>query len=265
LARSGSLSMPPLSCEGGESAKALFRERGERGRTHVSPNGLDLSNVEDERVHETENVEGHLLRREGAAALSLDTLSDGVGSVHETGTTSPSCEREYEPVRGERGRRRKQRTDDGSGNAEVLSPRLGRPAVEESLERDLRLRVETVVTEETVVGREGKDDLSGASGELEGSLLRLDGTEETEDVGEHDTVSELGAVVETVDLATVLGKGGEGEDVVEVHSETLVFVVDVVDKGFDVLLGTLVEGNDSERGTLGTALLVDRLVVLDAA
>jgi hypothetical protein len=115
-----------------------------------------------------------------------------------------------------------------------------------------------------VVGRKGKDDFGGTSGELESSLLRLDGTEETEKVGKHDTVSEFGSIIETVDFATVLGKGCEGKDVVEIHSETLVLRIDVVDESLDILLRTLVERNNGERRSLGTALLVDSLVVLDA-
>jgi hypothetical protein len=115
-----------------------------------------------------------------------------------------------------------------------------------------------------VVGREGEDDLSRASDELESRLLGLDGTEESEEVGEHDAVRELGAVVETVDLPAVLGEGSEGEDVVEVHAESLVLGVDVVDERLDVLLRSLVEGNDGETRSLATALLVNGLVVLDA-
>jgi len=71
-------------------------------------------------------------------------------------TKKGSCRRE----------RRRDSPDDGSSEAEVLSPGLGVPSLEESLERDLGLGVETVVSEETVVGRERKDDLGGSSDEV---------------------------------------------------------------------------------------------------
>lgn len=115
-----------------------------------------------------------------------------------------------------------------------------------------------------MVGRQWEDDFGRTSDELKGGLLGLDGSEETEEVGEHDAVSELGAVVESIDLTTVLGKSGEGENVVKVHAETLLLVVDVVDESLDVLLRSLVEGDDGETRALGSALLVDGLVVLNS-
>lgn len=115
-----------------------------------------------------------------------------------------------------------------------------------------------------MVGRERQDDLGRASDELESGLLRLDRSEEAQQVGEHDTVGELGAVIKSIDLTAVLGQSSEGEDVVEIHAESFLLVVDVVDESFDVLLRSLVEGDDGEARALGSALLVDGLIVLDA-
>ena len=51
--------------------------------------------------------------------------------------------------------------DNRTSETEILAPTLRVPAVEERLERDLRFGVETVVAEQTVVGRERQDDLRG--------------------------------------------------------------------------------------------------------
>ena len=91
-------------------------------------------------------------------------------------------------------------------------------------------------------------------------LLVLDGAEETEKVDQHDAVSELRFVVEPVDLSPVLWNSGEGENVVKIEAESL---VDVVDEGLNILLGTLVEGNNGQSGTLAAEPLEDALVVLD--
>lgn len=150
--------------------------------------------------------------------------------------------------------------DDGAGETEVLAPALTVPAVEERLKRDLGLGVKTVVSEQTVVGREGKDDLCGTSNEVATGLLVLDDTKKTEEIDEHDTVSKLRPVVETVNLATVLGNSREWKDVVKIEAKS---GVNVVNKGLDVLLRALVEGDDSERRPLAAEPLEDALVVLD--
>lgn len=214
-------------------------------------------------MHESEDVERHLLGGEGPAALGLDALGDGAGGAHEARAASPTWR-----TRGQRHEKEKQekgRTDDGTGDAEVLAPALGAPAVEERLERDLALAVESVVAEQAVVRRQREDDLGRARDELERGLLRLDGAEQAEQVREHDAVRELRAVVKAVDLAAVLGQRGERQDVVEVHAESLLLVVDVVDERLDVLLRALVEGHDGEARALASALLEDALVVLDPA
>lgn len=163
-----------------ELSSDLGRDLGEvrklvHASVEVGPNGLDLSDVEEERVHDwkrggestidpsvmriyvtqtrgakklltTKNVERHLLGGEGTDSELLESLSNGVGSRHETSSSRPS--------------------DDGTGKAEVLAPRLGSPSVEEGLERDLGLGVKTIVTKETVVGREGKNNLGGSGDEV---------------------------------------------------------------------------------------------------
>ena len=72
-------------------------------------------------------------------------------------------------------------------------------------------------------------------------LLVLDGTKETEEVNKHNAMGQLGLVIEPVDLSPILWYGGEGKDIVEIETKGLVYVVD---EGLDVLLGTLVKGND---------------------
>ena len=91
-------------------------------------------------------------------------------------------------------------------------------------------------------------------------LLVLDGAEETKKVDQHNAVGQLRFVVEPVDLSPVLWNGGKGENVVKIEAESL---VDVVDEGLNVLLGTLVERNNGQSGTLAAEPLEDALVVLD--
>ena len=212
-------------------------------------------------MHQSEDVEGHLLRREGSHTETLDALSDEVRSAHETGPSSPSCETKVRNVERKLNARL---TDYGTGDTEVLSPRLGAPSIEQSLERDLTLAVESVASKQAVIRRERKNDLGRSSDELERLLLRLDRAKQSEEVREHDSVSELGSIVQSVDFASIFGKSGERENVVEIHAESLVGRVDVVDESFDVLLRSLVERNDGEARSLRTAFLVDSLVVLDA-
>jgi hypothetical protein len=146
------------------------------GTVQVGPNGLNLGDVEQQRVHETKDVEGHFLGREGPDTELLQSFSDKVGGAHETSTSGPS--------------------NDGTSDTEVLSPRLGSPSVEKRLERDLGFSIQTVVTESTMVGREREYNLSGSSDELSGGLLDLDGTEQSQQVGQHESVRKLRLVVE---------------------------------------------------------------------
>jgi len=92
------------------------------------------------------------------------------------------------------------------------------------------------------------------------SLLVLDGTENAKEVDQHHTMGKLRPIIETVDLTTVLGDASKWKDVVEIHAEVR---VDVIDEGLDILLGGLVEGNDSESRSTTTKRLEDRLVVFN--
>ena len=180
----------------------------------VGPDRFNLGDVEEQGVHETEDVESHLLGGEGSNTELLEALGDKVGGAHKTGTSGP--------------------TDDSTGDTKVFTPRFGAPSVEESLKRDLGLGVKTIVTEDTVVGRERKDDLGRSGDELSGCLLDLDGTKETEQVGQHESVSELRLVVDVVDLSSVLGQSREWNNVVKVDLKSR---VDVVNESLGVLSG----------------------------
>jgi hypothetical protein len=111
-----------------------------------------------------------------------------------------------------------------------------------------------------MIGREREDNLSWVCNEMATSLLVLDGTENAEEVDQHHTVSELRPIVEAVDLTTTLGDAGEWKDVVKIHAEV---GVDVVNKGLDILFGGLVEGNDSKGRATAAKGLEDRLIVFN--
>ena len=91
-------------------------------------------------------------------------------------------------------------------------------------------------------------------------LLVLDGTKDTKEIDQHHTVSKFRPIVEAVDLTTILGDASKWEDVVEIHAEV---GVDVVDEGLDILFGGLVEGNNSKSRPATAEGLEDRLVVFN--
>jgi len=95
---------------------------------------------------------------------------------------------------------------------------------------------------------------------METGFLVLDGTENAKEVDQHHTVGKLRPIVEAVDLMTVLGDARKWKDVVEIHAE---IGVDVVDEGLDILFRGLVEGNDSESRATAAKGLEDRLVVFN--
>ena len=66
--------------------------------------------------------------------------------------------------------------DHNSRKAKVLTPTFGIPAIEECFQRDLGLRIETIIAEKAVVGRQRADDLRWASDEVASGLLGLDST-----------------------------------------------------------------------------------------
>jgi hypothetical protein len=73
-------------------------------------------------------------------------------------------------------------------------------------------------------------------------------------------VRELRLVVETVDLAAILGNGSERDNIVEIESQCRVYVVN---KRLHILFGASVEGNDSESETAATETLENALVVFN--
>ena len=110
-----------------------------------------------------------------------------------------------------------------------------------------------------MVGRKGRDNLSRSSDEIVTSLLRLDGTQQAEEVNQHGAMRKFGLVINTINLATVLWDGGERKDAIEIEVESRVVVVD---KGVYVLFRPLVEGNDGESGSPTAERLEYALVVL---
>src|SRR5258708_13696665 len=59
--------------------------------TQVTPNWFNLSNTEKYQVHESKDIEGHLLGREHANSMHFNPLSNQfhIGLVHDSGATSP--------------------------------------------------------------------------------------------------------------------------------------------------------------------------------
>jgi hypothetical protein len=73
-------------------------------------------------------------------------------------------------------------------------------------------------------------------------------------------MGQLRLVVKIVNLSTVLGKGGEWDNVVEIDLKSR---VNVFDKSFDILFGSSVEWYDNQLGPLGSDLVEDLFVVVD--
>src|SRR5713226_6458630 len=88
-------------------------------------------------------------------------------------------------------------------------------------------------------------------------LLSLDSTEETQEVHKHDTVRELRLVIQTVDLAAILGNSSKWNNIVKIESQCR---VNVVNKCLYILFGALVEGNDSKSRTTAAETLENSLV-----
>ena len=111
-----------------------------------------------------------------------------------------------------------------------------------------------------MIGGERKDNLGRASNEMATGFLVLDSAKNTKEVDQHHTVSKFRPIVEAVNLTTVLGDASKWKDIVEIHAEV---GVDVVDEGLDILFGGLVEGNNSESRPTTAEGLEDRLVVFN--
>lgn len=86
--------MPPLTVPKCQTEGAA---RSDASELTVSPNGFNLGNIEKQRVHETQDVESHLLRRECAAALGFDAFGNRISSVHEARATRPLRETKVQP------------------------------------------------------------------------------------------------------------------------------------------------------------------------
>ena len=179
--------------------------------------------------------------RESADTVGFDSFSNNVVTGHKPSTTSP--------------------TNDGTADGEEVAPVLRVPSVEQGLESQLGLGVETVVSESSMIRRQRQDNLSGSGLEAALCLLRLDGSEHAEKVSQHDAVSKLRLGVNAVDLATILGNGGEWDNEVEIPSETLLGVVDVIDQSLHILLASLVEGHNNKLRASRAEARVHGLVV----
>ncbi len=208
----------------------------------IGKDRLVLAEVDEDGGHQTQEVESHLLLREGANTEGLDALGHDVVARHETGATGPA--------------------DDGTADGQVVGPVLRYPSVEQGLQTELGLRVQTVVAESTVVGGEGQDHLGRARLKSAAGLLSLDTAQQADQVGQHDAVSQLGLGVDAIDLAAVLGDGSEGDDDIEIPAETSLGVVDVFDQSIDVLLTALVERNHNELRVTRAVTGIHGLVVL---
>ena len=55
---------------------------------------IGSSDTEEEWMHETQDVERHLLCRESADAIALKFMCNNIGCIHQTGTTSPANEQQ---------------------------------------------------------------------------------------------------------------------------------------------------------------------------
>ena len=80
------------------------------------------------------------------------------------------------------------------------------------------------------------------SNEMTAGLLDLNRPDKTKELDQHNPVRKLRLVIKTVYLSAVLGNGGEGKDVVKVHTESGVYVVD---ESLDIMLGALVEQHNN--------------------
>ncbi|KAF8825327.1 hypothetical protein HHX47_DHR7000780, partial [Lentinula edodes] len=191
----------------------------------ISPNGFHLSDTEQQRVHQTKDVERHFLGRECADTEAFKLVRYYIRGSHESGTTGPSVQK-------------------NSGKTEIFTPAFGSPTLEECFQRDLRFRVQAVVAEQTMIRRQGEDNLSRTRNKVSTGFFVLHCAKNSQQVGQHDAVSQLGLVVNSIDLSAVLGNTSERKYEIQVHAEGR---VDVIHKSLDVLLRTLVEGHHIER------------------
>ena len=74
-------------------------------------------------------------------------------------------------------------------------------------------------------------------------------------------MSELGLGVVAVDFTTVFGDSSEWDNEIQVPAKPCLGVVDVVNKGFNVQLTTLIEGHHDKLRAASTIPGVHRLIV----
>jgi len=103
--------------------------------------------------------------------------------------------------------------------------------------------------------------LSRASDDASASLLVLDTAKDAEEVDKHHTVSKFRTVIETINLATVLRNSSERHDIVKIHVQ---ITIDVIDESFNILSRGLIEGNDSQSRSTTTKRLEDSLIIFDS-
>src|SRR5690606_14073351 len=94
--------------------------------------------------------------------------------------------------------------NDSTTDGEEATPVFGIPSVEKGFEAKLGFRVETIVAEDTVVRRKWHDHLGWTRFETTLRFLCFDGTKESDNVGQHDTMGKLGFGVNAVNFPTVL-------------------------------------------------------------
>lgn len=129
--------------------------------------------------------------------------------------------------------------DYSSSETQVPVPALQIPAVGQSSEEDLQLRVQAIVAEEAEVCEKKDDDVGRASDDVVAGLLLLD--KESEDVDECGMT--CGANVEVVDLPIVFNESCEEKDVVEIEAES---GIALIDECVDALPGAWAEVGDGE-------------------
>lgn len=162
----------------------------------VCVDGRALAQAADGRAQQGEDVEGHLGRVEGDAAVLLDGGCHHVVPAHQAGAAGPA--------------------DDGAAHCEVIAPVLAVEAVEQRLEAELGLGVQAVAAEGAVVGRQRQHHRRRLRVEPARLLLLLDLAQHAQHVDQHDAVRQLRLAVDAVHLLARLADGREGHHEVQV-------------------------------------------------
>jgi len=67
-----------------------------------------------------------------------------------------------------------------------------------------------------MVRRKRQNNLCGTRDEMATRFLDLHCTKESQKADQHNSMSKLGPIVQPVDLATVLGDRGEGDNIIKI-------------------------------------------------